>query len=330
MSILSKLFSKKKPPDSPPWAVSQRCVSGHQIVYDDATRAERDTGFAPLENANSEQPDWYEYWPIRTYLHNTSLDESTWYGFVSPLFFEKTGLTAAEVERFIQVSEDADVYSFSPFPGHGASFLNVFEHMDFFYQGFMEHAGNFFARFDPALDVRALVNHSGNAIFSNFFFARPKFWREWLRVCDQLHEDTRDGTHVLNSKCSYMKADGVRKILPAKVFAMECVASYLLAGSNKFSSISYPLRLMPLSKVDANLRLEVSLLDGLKRQWLASGDTKILDHYRREQKRVIATEWPRQKLLNLQQPCCWKAAGSLAARLVKGNAAAGAPHAAGT
>lgn len=300
MSVLGKLFGKKKLPHSSPQARSPRRISGHQIVYDDSTRGERDPGFSPLENANSEEPDWYEYWPIRTYLHSTPLDESTWYGFVSPRFYEKTGLSAAEVYRFINQSpEDADVYAFSPFPCHGTSFLNVFEHMDFFFQGFAEHAENFFAQFDPALDTRTLVNHSDSAIFSNFFFAKSKFWSEWLRICDQLYEDTRDGRHVLNSKCSYAKADGSQKILPAKVFAMECVASYLLASSSRFSCISYPLGLMPLSRAHENLRSEGVRLDELKRQWLATGQPKFLEQYRIEQKHVIAAAWPGQELLNL-------------------------------
>jgi len=292
VSVFAKLFKKKEIPDSLPSAKNARLVRGYQIVYDGATRAEKDPGFEPMENANSDRPDWFEYWPIRNYLHTMPLDESALYGFVSPRFHEKTGLSAAEVSRFIQSSEDADVYSFSPFPCHGASFLNVFEHMDFFFNGFVDHVAGFFAKFDPALDLRQLVNHSDNAIFSNFFFAKPAFWREWSRICDQLHEDTKDGQHFLNSECTYTKGDGSTKIVQAKVFAMECVASYLLARSRKFSSIGYPLRLMPVSRAFETLRLETSLLDELKRQWLKTGEAKFLEQYRLEQKRVIAVGWP--------------------------------------
>ena len=299
MSVLAKLFSKKNMPDSPPPAKSLRPVHGYQIVYDDATRASRDPGFEPLENANSEQPGWFEYWPIRTYLHTTPLDESALYGFVSPGFFEKTRLSAAEVRRFIQSSEDADVYSFSPFPCHGASFLNIFEHMAFFFRGIQGHSADFFAQFDATVDLRQMVNHSGNMIFSNFFFAKPKFWREWLRICDQLHEDTKDGRHYLNSTCNYGNDNGLVKIVEIKVFVMECVASYLLASSNRFSSIRHPTHLQPVARPFVPLRLEIGLLDELKRQWLQTGESKFLEQYRLEQKRVIATAWPGRELVNL-------------------------------
>jgi hypothetical protein len=292
VSVLGKLFSKKTALDQAPPAQSLRRIFGHQIVYDDATRASRDPGFEPLENANSEQPGWFEYWPIRTYLHTTPLDESALYGFVSPGFFEKTRLSAAEVHRFIQSSEDVDVYSFSPFPCNRATFLNIFEHMEFYFGGIRGHAANFFAQFDPPVDLVRMVNPSGNLIFANFFFAKPKFWREWLRICDQLHEDTKDGQHYLNSKCNYGREDGLVKIVEAKVFVMECVASYLLGSSSRFSSTSYPPRLLPVGRGFPPLRFEIGLLDELKCQYLKTGDSKFLEQYRLEQRRVIATVWP--------------------------------------
>jgi hypothetical protein len=290
VSVLAKLFSKKKP--SGPPETSPRLVRGYQIVYDEFTRQQRDPGFEPLDNANSEQPGWFEYWPIRTYLHTMPLDESTLYAFVSPGFFEKTRLSAAEVHRFIQSSEDADVYSLSPFPCNRASFLNIFEHMEFYFQGIRGHAADFFAQFDPPVDLREMVNHSGNFILCNYFFAKPKFWREWLRICDQLHEDTKDGRHYLNSMCPYRRDDGNAKDVEAKVFVMECVASYLLASSNRFSSISYPSRLMPVGPGFPPLRFEMGLMDELKCRYLQTGDSKLLDQYRLEQKRVISTVWP--------------------------------------
>ncbi|OOG43043.1 hypothetical protein B0B52_10400 [Polaromonas sp. A23] len=270
-------------------------IKAYQIVHDDITREQRDPGFEPLENSNSTEPDWYEYWPIRNYLHTMPLDESTLYGFVSPRFKEKTGLSADKVRRFIQSSEDADVYIFSPFPLHGTSFLNVVEHMDFFFRGFMEHGGNFFRQFDQTLDVRNMVNNSSNTVFSNFFFAKPVFWREWLRICDQLFEETKDARHPLNSKCSYAKDNGDLKILPVKVFVVECVASYVLATSKRFSSISYPFQSMPSSDAHSSLAHENARLDDLKRQWEKTRQPQILRQYRLEQNRVIGLAWPGQE-----------------------------------
>lgn len=295
MSLFAKIFGKTETPDLLPQEKNPRLVKAYQIVHDDITRAQRDPGFEPLENSNSSEPEWYEYWPIRNYLHSMPLDEATLYGFLSPRFQEKTGLSADKVRRFIQSSEDADVYVFSPFPLHGTAFLNVIEHMDFFFRGFMEHGGNFFRQFDQTVDVRHMVNDSSNTVFSNFFFARPAFWREWLRICDRLFEETKDIRHPLNSKCSYTKANGDLKILPVKVFVVECVASYVLATSKRFSSISYPFQLMPSSDAHSKLAHENSRLDGLKREWKKTGQPEVLKQYRLEQGRVIALAWPGQE-----------------------------------
>ena len=284
-------FFKKKASNLHSLAVPTRLIRIYQIVYNDITRKQRDPGFEPLENANSEEPNWYEYWPIRKFLHTVPLDESTLYGFFSPSFHEKTRLSADNIIRFIKSSADADVYAFSPFPCHGASFLNVFEHKDFFFRGFIEHGTEFFERLDRTIDVRNMINHSGNTIFSNFFCAKPRFWREWLRICDQLYEETKD-IHILNSECTYTKTDGTTKILPAKVFAMECVASYLLARSKQFSCISFPSNLMPVSRGYLNLRSDITLLDDLKRGWQDTGRPELIDQYRLEQRRVLAMAWP--------------------------------------
>lgn len=301
MGFFSAIFNRKEPsPGGPVTAKPPRPVKGYQITYNDTTLRQRDPGFEPLDNANSREPDWYEYWPIRGYLNTTPLDESAVYGFVSPLFGEKTGLSAKHVAAFIDASDDADVYAFSPFPSHGASFLNVFEHSDFFLPGFTSNANEFFRQFDPSIDLHHLVNHSGNTIFSNYFFAKPRFWREWLAVCDRLYEETQNTPHhYFNLVCDYAKEDGGVKAVPVKVFVAECVASYLLAARpTEFSCVSYPLQHMPLSRDHSHLRRETLVMDKLKREWQETGKPEILEQYRAEQKTMIAKAWPEQAQLN--------------------------------
>jgi len=53
----------------------------YQIFYNEETKKTRDTGFLPLDNTENLRPDWREYWPIRNYLLNKSIDEDALYGF---------------------------------------------------------------------------------------------------------------------------------------------------------------------------------------------------------------------------------------------------------
>src|SRR6266567_2286503 len=104
-----------------------------QIFYSEDTRKMLDPGYIPLDNLSNERPDWREYWPIRRFLKNTELHENEYYGFLSPRFKEKTGLSSQQVKEFIEA--DYDVISFSPFFDQGSFFLNLFEQGDVAHRG---------------------------------------------------------------------------------------------------------------------------------------------------------------------------------------------------
>jgi hypothetical protein len=96
-------------------------IRAFQIFYDEKTRASLDRDFEPLDNTDSERADWYEYWPIRNWLSRNELNESSYYGFLSPRFGEKTRLSGAQVKEFVRTAGDPDVVTFSPVPCHAAS-----------------------------------------------------------------------------------------------------------------------------------------------------------------------------------------------------------------
>ena len=83
----------------------------HQIYYSDETQAQLDKGFLPLDNTNGLK-DWYEYWPIRKFLQKNKLDDNAYYGFFSPKFTEKTGLTSSHVFDFIRETFHPNVDAF--------------------------------------------------------------------------------------------------------------------------------------------------------------------------------------------------------------------------
>jgi hypothetical protein len=265
-----------------------------QIVYDERTRQSRDPGFDALDNEGCPEPDWYEYYPIRQFLIN-ELDEDTLYGFFSPNFHAKTGLNSSDVFSFVEKSLGADVCLFSPFPCHSASFLNVFEHQDFFFKGLLYNASNFFYQFDQKVDLWNIINDSTNTVFCNFFLAKPRFWREWLTICEILYEQTRYLGHALNSKCLYEKENNEKKLVPLKVFVMECVASYLLARSSEFACFAYPFAAMPYTGRFVGLKTDVVLLDDLKRIYARSLMPADLVRYRQEQIRVLKAAWPERQ-----------------------------------
>lgn len=207
----------------------------HQIAYSAASRAQIPPGWLVLDNDENPRPDWYEYGPIRHYLLTQTLDEDACYGFFSPKFCSKTQLNLGEVQAFVQAhAASTDVFLFSPQPDMGAFFLNVFEQGETFdpgliaaYSAFLDHIGR------PA-PLRQLVMDSRQTVFSNYFIARPAFWREWLKlneamfaICETPATPLEVELQVgLTHATSYPGPGGPAQ---RKVFLMERAASLLLA-----------------------------------------------------------------------------------------------------
>ena len=186
------------------------------------------SGFEPLDNIEDERPDWYEYWPIRNYLLNETLDEDAYYGFFSTKFGKKTQLSGQETYAFINKSIDkgADVMLFSPQPDQGAGFLNIFEQSDMYYPGFLKISEKFFAHMGLKLNLRSIVMDSRTIVFSNFFVARPVFWREWLKYGEALFEIAEHSDSSLAKEVN--QATNYPGGVHVKVFLVETIASLLL------------------------------------------------------------------------------------------------------
>ncbi len=156
-----------------------------QIAYSAATLAAVEPGFEVLDNLANPRPDWFEYWPIRRFLLEQPLDETVHYGFFSPKFCRKTQLSAEQVRAAVAAS-GADVVLFSPQPDMGAFFLNVFEQGETFDPGFIDAYQAFLDHVGLKVPLRSLVMDSRQIVFSNYFVARPAFWREWLKLNEAL------------------------------------------------------------------------------------------------------------------------------------------------
>ena len=207
----------------------------HQIAYSPETRDGLEPGYLLLDNLANERPDWYEYWPIRRFLLSEALDEAALYGFFSPKFGAKTGLTHADVTDFVQRhAGDADVMLFSPQPDMGAFFLNVFEQGETFDPGLIEAYGTFLDHVGRPLPIRNLVMDSRQVVFSNYFVARPAFWREWLALNEALFALCEGPeTPLKRALCAPTTYPGG---VQRKVFLQERAASLLLAVEPRWRS----------------------------------------------------------------------------------------------
>jgi len=208
----------------------------YQIAYNHQTLDQvQGSGFLLLDNLSNARPDWYEYWPIRNFLHSQELDEHAFYGFLSPKFTAKTQMSHQDVCDFIGAAlakGPVDVALFSPQPDMGASFLNVFEQAELFDPGFMQTAKDFLLLQGLDLPLESLVMDSRQTVFSNYFVALPAFWRVWFALSESLFAMAEDSAHPLNAALNFNTSYGVNA--QRKVFLSERLASLLLCLRPEF------------------------------------------------------------------------------------------------
>jgi hypothetical protein len=214
-----------------------QAVHIYQILNHYTSRQELDPGFGVLDNSANERPDWFEYWPIRRFLLGEALDENAFYGFLSPKFRLKTGLSAAVVRDFIQAPDcAADVILLSPSIHNSAYYWNVFDHGDSEHPGLKNVARQLLERLDIPHDLDALVSDSRNTVHSNYFIAKPRFWRAWLAINEKMYaiaETSADALgQALRTPTSYRGGSTVQM----KIFIMERMATLLLTLDHGFTA----------------------------------------------------------------------------------------------
>lgn len=245
------------------WQASRK-VNLYTIAYLPEQVTHLEAGYGYLDNLRNDRADWREYWPMRQFLLTENLDENAFYGFFSPRFAEKTGLSYQQVVTFVQSTpEDTDVVTFSPQVDIGAFFQNVFVGGDLADPGFLVTAQACANLAGLSVDLTQLVMDSRCTVFSNFFVAKPAFWRRWLDFCEllfavaEVHADSELG-QALRYKTRYK--EGVER----KVFVVEGVVSLLLALDTQLKIHNYNPFLLGWSAQLSRFREEAIICDALK------------------------------------------------------------------
>ena len=246
-----------------------------QILNHYTPRAALDPGFGVLDNSANVRPDWYEYWPIRNFLLNEPLDEEAYYGFLSPKFEHKTNMTAGMVNDFIRASDPAtDVFLFSPSIHNGSYFLNVFDHGESDHPGLAQVSKRLFQRIGRTVDLDNLVTDSRTTVYSNYFIAKPRFWREWLAILEQtfaIAEAPQDDLgKALRAPTPYR---GTLEV-PMKIFVLERMATLILATDPRFRTRSRD----PFAAQRRFYKLPMALVcDALKIAYVTTGRGQYKD-----------------------------------------------------
>lgn len=207
----------------------------YQILAHYTKREDLDPGFLVLDNSSTERPDWFEYWPIRKFLLSEPLDEESFYGFLSAKFKYKTNLSAAAAHEFVsRETRTTDVVLLSPSIHLTAYYWNVFAFGDAVHPGLMQVATQFFRNIGQPTDLHTLVTNSQNEVHSNYMIAKPRFWREWLNINEQLFALAESPTDPIGAELRKPTLYRGAKRVQMKIFVMERIATWMLVRDSAF------------------------------------------------------------------------------------------------
>jgi len=207
----------------------------YQILNYYTSREDLDPGFLILDNSANQRPDWYEYWPIRRFLLNERLDEDSFYGFLSPKFKHKTNMSASAAQEFVRQQLDtADVVLLSQSVHLPAYYSNIFQYGEAAHPGLINIATQFFQRIGSPTNLQTLITTSRNEVYSNFFIAKPRFWRAWFDISERLFKMAETSTDPLNAELCRNTAYRKRRNVQMKIFLMERIATWLIVRDPQF------------------------------------------------------------------------------------------------
>jgi len=246
----------------------------YQIFYDQTSKAQLDPGFLPLDNTGNERSDWREYHPIRKYLLNRKLENDAYYGFLSPLFAQKTTLTADQVKSCVRENDGVDVVLFSPFFDQNAFYLNTFEQGEACCAGMTLATRELAKEAGVEVNLQTLVDDSTTCVLCNYFVARRSFWISWLAVAEKLYRQAE--TSPTGSSLLLTQYYG----LHLKVYVMERVASLLLSTDERFTTAVYdPIKLPMLNPALRNFWREAIACDALKLAYRRLKNPRYVDAF---------------------------------------------------
>jgi hypothetical protein len=100
----------------------------------------------------------------------------------------------------------------------------------------MKLAAEFFEHIGQPADLEELVTDSQNEVYSNYFFAKPRFWKAWLGIMEQLIAIAESPDDPLGAKLRGTTSYRGRNDAQIKVFIMERIPTWLLARDHAFST----------------------------------------------------------------------------------------------
>lgn len=201
----------------------------HQIYYDKRSKESLDPGFIPLNNEMGD-PRWFEFSAIRNFFENNEISDDVYYGFLSPKFYGKTGLTSTHLyNKLLDIEDNADAVIVNSAWDQIAYFKNAFDQGEYWHPGLISATNFFLKEIGNKFDVSDYYGHRYNTVYSNFIIAKHAFWKEWMKFADNLWSYSIKNSEIAIVLAQHGSYFSNGSPVEMKVFIQERLASLVLA-----------------------------------------------------------------------------------------------------
>jgi hypothetical protein len=182
-----------------------------------------------------------------------------------------------------QIGTAANVAAFSGAWDQLAYFVNVFEQGELWHPGITALTQRFLDEVGYPANLRELVNHTTNAVFSNYLIARGHYWRRWLSLAEKFWdfvENRQDIDARYRGSTDYGSAAAQA---PFKTFIQERFPAILLARE-EFTVVALDQSAQGavwdrLFLPHPRTRRLLQVCDALKEKYTRSRDPELLAAY---------------------------------------------------
>jgi hypothetical protein len=258
-----------------------------QFFHDALSRAHLEPEFTPLDNTRCERPDLPDYWPIRTVLQTHTFADDELLGFFSDRFAARTALTGQQVVDCV-AGFGGDILSFSPDFEQIACHPNSFVQAEEACPGFLDVAHDTLQALGIELDLRTLMQDQTRIIFSNYFVAQYRWWRQWLALAERVVQIADTPGSALGARLNARAGRPGAAAESMKSLLLERLVSVLLERSGHNAVLGIDFGRAPLSGPDAEDLFGVMLgLDALKGHYIKTRSPLYLRLYAAQRHKLL-------------------------------------------
>jgi len=252
---------------------------------DEQMSREKPEGIELWDNRAAAHPEHREYPVFAECWHNvaTNTSDLSYWGFISPKFSTKAGITPQEFKAFVERNESfADVCFINPKPINEAIFPNVIFHGELYHKGLSKLMLDTLVLMGYELSPTHIMDRS-TFTFCNYFCGNRKFWSKYITFVTNFLDYAKlnpEYEKLLFETSADYSGD---KNIPYYTFVVERLFSVFLLLHPQIVAVNYEYstqQLVSKLSLPPEVVLEIKALSVLKTAICNEEILTIYSHYR--------------------------------------------------